>query len=211
VDEERFDALAVKFGDAGSSRRTILQRCGGGLAALLAGFGILAAGEDAAAKRKRRSRRKRRKKQKRRRPQSPSTGPANNSTQVSFPITIGPLQQCTPGAPGTCPIGASCVAVAPGSAIGVCLSNGIGGIACTPGAPAGCPAGDTCITVGGLNVCVPASLGSPCSSGADCPTGACDASGQCALCPSICGSPGSQVCCVVSTQCIGGTTCVVSS
>jgi len=78
-----------------------------------------------------------------------------------------------------------------------------------------CPLGTECGTDTGLEcvalVCVPIDLGDVCVTGEDCSTGQCN-SGVCSECDmlDVCGTAGSQQCCVADATCVANV-CVLPS
>ena len=82
------------------------------------------------------------------------------------------------------------------------------GTACTPlGGECGTGTGLECVAL----VCVPIDLGDVCVTGEDCSTGRCT-SGICSDCDTldICGTAGSQQCCVTDATCVANA-CVLPS
>lgn len=165
MDAERFDELTASLAEEGTSRRSVLQRLGGGgLAAALAAFGIGGLDvEDAEAKncrrrcRNRNTARKRRRCLRRcRRVSAQTCAPPCTGTQICAGTTcINPPTACTGTGQGTCSGGFLCVG-------GICLLSN-----CTGTGQGSCASGFLCI--GG--VCVLDDVDCTGSGQGDCPNG----------------------------------------
>lgn len=185
MEQDRFDALAVSLADEGTSRRSVLGRLAtGGVAAAL-GITAFAGFEDdeAEAKKKCKKRCKKKNTSKKRRK---CRKRCKRKTTTTTSTTPAPPAAGFPITINTTLLGTPCTAL---------------------GGECGTGTGLECVGV----VCLPIDLGNVCVTGATCDTGQCTG-GFCTECGvlNLCGTVGSQQCCVANATCVAGL-CVLPS